>query len=129
MKAQIQAYVLLLILVGHLARPLMPYIDYALNKSYIEKNLCVNRNKPKSCCAGKCYLQKEVAKQADDTSKADKKQDNKKTSTEKEIKEFMGNSLLIPIPMGIEIVHPLARNLIFYSMNSAAPFVPPRWTT
>jgi hypothetical protein len=70
-----------------------------------------------------------VAKQADDTSKADKKQDNKKTSTEKDLKEFMGNSLLIPIPMGIEIVHPLARNLIFHSMNCAAPFVPPRWTT
>lgn len=126
MKAQIQAYVLLLILVGHLARPLMPYIDYALNKSYIEKNLCVNRNKPKSCCAGKCYLEKEVAKQADDSSKADKKQDNKKSSTEKDIKEFLGNSLLLPVPQGTAIAQPMPHSPIFHSLPTAAPFVPPR---
>jgi len=37
--------------------------SYALNKSYISAELCVNKAKPKSCCAGKCYLTKQMNKE------------------------------------------------------------------
>jgi len=37
-------------------------LNYEMNKSYISKNLCENRSKPKSCCHGKCYLKKQLAK-------------------------------------------------------------------
>jgi hypothetical protein len=35
---------------------------YRVNKSYIAKNLCVNRDKPKIGCNGKCYLKKQLKK-------------------------------------------------------------------
>jgi hypothetical protein len=39
---------------------------YNLNKDYIAKNLCVNRNKRGSKCCGKCFLTKQLNK-VDDT--------------------------------------------------------------
>lgn len=35
-------------------------INYQVNKEFIAKNLCVNRDKPKSCCEGKCELKKQL---------------------------------------------------------------------
>jgi hypothetical protein len=37
--------------------------DYFFNKSYIAKVLCVNKEKPKSHCSGKCYLTKQLKEQ------------------------------------------------------------------
>lgn len=45
-----------------LFKPLFPIIDYAINKEYIAKNLCENRNKPKMNCNGKCHLMKQLKK-------------------------------------------------------------------
>jgi hypothetical protein len=45
-----------------LLKPLFPFVDYALNKEYISKNLCENRNKPKLNCNGKCHLMKQLKK-------------------------------------------------------------------
>lgn len=33
---------------------------YQLNKAYIAKNLCINRDKPMMHCNGKCYLAKQM---------------------------------------------------------------------
>ena len=35
---------------------------YELNKDYIAKNLCENRDKPQMKCCGKCYLHKQLKK-------------------------------------------------------------------
>jgi len=35
---------------------------YQINKDYIAKNLCENRDKPKMKCCGKCYLRKQLKK-------------------------------------------------------------------
>ena len=43
-------------------RPVAPYFNYLLNKEYIAKNLCVNKDKPESHCEGKCHLVKELKK-------------------------------------------------------------------
>ena len=43
-------------------------IDYSLNKSFISNSLCENRLKPEMHCAGKCYLQKQLAKTSDNQS-------------------------------------------------------------
>jgi len=40
--------------------PVLPYIEYYAFKEYIVENLCINRNNPKSCCEGKCYLEKRI---------------------------------------------------------------------
>jgi hypothetical protein len=35
-------------------------MGYRWNKDYISKTLCVNRANPKSCCRGKCFLNKKL---------------------------------------------------------------------
>lgn len=42
------------------------------NYSYISKVLCVNKNKPQLNCNGKCYLMKQLAKNASDEREKDK---------------------------------------------------------
>jgi hypothetical protein len=36
---------------------------YEVNRDYIAKNLCENRNKPQMHCNGKCHLNKELKEQ------------------------------------------------------------------
>lgn len=38
---------------------------FNLNKEYISKSLCENRNKPSKKCNGKCYLKKQLKKVQD----------------------------------------------------------------
>jgi len=62
-------------------------VDYSINKNYIANVLCVNKNKPKMQCNGKCHLKKQL-----------KKEDAKEQSPAnpfKEIKDlplYLGNS-------------------------------------
>lgn len=37
--------------------------DYVLNKEFITKNFCENKNKPKVHCNGKCHLKKQLDKE------------------------------------------------------------------
>jgi hypothetical protein len=56
--------------------------SYEINKDYISKNLCENKNKPKMHCNGKCHLNKQLSKQ--------EKKDN---STLPQLKNKSGNQL------------------------------------
>lgn len=38
-------------------------INYQMNKDYISKNLCENKDKPMLHCNGKCHLRKQLAKE------------------------------------------------------------------
>ena len=58
------------------ASKLLIMADYEMNKEFIAKNLCENKEKPKSTCNGKCHLAKELKKQ-------DKKE-NQTTNSQKE---------------------------------------------
>lgn len=44
-------------------RPAEPVLDYVVNYDYISSVLCINKNKPKLQCNGKCYLMKQLQKQ------------------------------------------------------------------
>lgn len=44
-------------------RPIKPYVEYVLNQDYIAEFLCINKDKPKLQCNGKCHLVKEIEKQ------------------------------------------------------------------
>jgi hypothetical protein len=46
-------------------RPIMPYLDYALNYDFIQEELCENKANPEENCHGKCYLKKEISKTRD----------------------------------------------------------------
>ncbi|MCG2794258.1 MAG: hypothetical protein L6262_12005 [Weeksellaceae bacterium] len=50
-------------------RPLMPFVDYAVNYHYISQKLCENRSRPQLLCKGTCYLKKEIAKTTENQAK------------------------------------------------------------
>jgi hypothetical protein len=56
---------MLLSIVGTSFNKTIALIDYQLNKNYIASTLCTNRNKPMSCCKGKCFLKKQMQKDED----------------------------------------------------------------
>ena len=39
------------------------FISFKLNQKELAETVCVNKDKPKSCCAAKCYLEKEIKKE------------------------------------------------------------------
>jgi len=51
-------------------KPVLPLVEYAVNYDYISDVLCINKNKPKLHCNGKCYLGKELAKNSSENSKS-----------------------------------------------------------
>ncbi len=55
--------------------------SFYANQSYIAKNLCENRKKPKSCCEGKCQLKKRLNKETNE----DKQNSERKASKESEV--------------------------------------------
>lgn len=73
LRTRIISWTLLSFIVMYIAIPAIPVIDYLLNRDYIAKNLCVNKDKPKSCCKGKCHLVKQLNKTNPDKGK-DKKE-------------------------------------------------------
>jgi hypothetical protein len=58
----------------YIIRPSLPYIEYAINKDYIERNLCIEKDNPDNSCHGKCYLHEQLNKQQEpaDTDRNDK---------------------------------------------------------
>ena len=55
--------------------------SFYANQNYIAKNLCENRTKPNSCCAGKCQLKKRLNKETNE----DKQNHERKTGKETEV--------------------------------------------
>ena len=53
--------------------------SFYANRDYIAKNLCENRTKPKSCCAGKCQLRKKLNKETNQEKQANEKKGSKET--------------------------------------------------
>ena len=49
-------------------KPVEPILQYCFNYNYIVEVLCVNKDKPRLNCNGKCYLRKQLQKQNDDNS-------------------------------------------------------------
>ncbi|CAM3356099.1 hypothetical protein FLLO111716_05970 [Flavobacterium longum] len=44
-----------------LTKPVLPVAEYVINYDYISTKLCVNKEKPKLQCNGKCQLMKKLA--------------------------------------------------------------------
>lgn len=59
-------YLLPIIALLFLAKPVFPVVDYVVNYEYISKVLCENKAKPELECNGKCQLMKELAKAAEE---------------------------------------------------------------
>ena len=62
MRSVFVSGILILVMAAYVIIPAVPVIDYLINKDYIAKNLCINKDKPKSCCKGKCHMVKQLQK-------------------------------------------------------------------
>jgi hypothetical protein len=127
MRSGIISSFLLTVLTAYLIIPVLPVIDYLLHKDYIAKNLCVNRNKPHSCCKGKCYLVKQLKKTNTNTEGESK--NTEKRIQLKDTDEFLATKTYKPV-LQIDVVN----YLIFNSSNvqllaDNAIFVPPKFST
>ncbi len=87
MRRKLSAILLLLIYGTEILAPAMPFVDYYVNKDYIEKNLCINRDNPEMHCHGKCHLKKEIYMIMDDQS--EKSDPAKKSTVPQKIKEYL----------------------------------------
>jgi hypothetical protein len=57
---RIFAYILILGVFLQTCSKQLIYSDYLMNKEYISKVLCVNKNSPEKHCNGKCHLKKQL---------------------------------------------------------------------
>ena len=108
-----------------LIKPVLPVLEYVVNYEYISKVLCINKDKPKMQCNGKCHLMKELAKASD----AEKPLSSDKKGTApildvlifEEIKSFE----IVPVCFGTkQKINPYYSNLYFH-LNSTSVFHPP----
>jgi hypothetical protein len=108
-----------------LIKPVLPVLEYIVNYEYISKVLCINRDKPKMQCNGKCHLMKELAKASD----AEKPLSSDKKGTApildviifEEIKSFEMATVFFDTK---EKINPHYSNL-YARLNSASVFHPP----
>lgn len=56
-----------------LFKPIIPLVEYVALYDYIKNELCINKDKPKLQCNGKCFLKKELAKVSESENGKDKK--------------------------------------------------------
>ena len=125
MKNRIYAHIQLVILVFYIIRPVLPYIEYVVNKDFIAKNLCINRDKPHSCCEGKCYLEKQLKKSSDNNNDPKDKNTNKKVQNE-EVKEFLSPHSNIPKVFETNITCLINPETTVPTKFVSAIFVPPK---
>ena len=77
-----------------LFKPIIPFLEYAAFYDYIKNELCVNKEKPKLQCNGKCHLKKELAKASDSENSKDK---NHSSSSEHQIVFFHDAYKIAPV--------------------------------
>jgi hypothetical protein len=124
MKYRVYAIILLFIMVLSISKPIIPYIQYAIFKDYIAKTLCINKDKPKSCCQGKCFLEKEL-KKSTETNDTEGKSSNKKISN-KEVNEFLVFHNSIPEATEIKLFRGISPETVIESRIVYGIFVPPK---
>jgi hypothetical protein len=88
----------------YILRPQLPYIEYIINKDFIEKNLCVEKENPLNTCHGKCYLHAQLTEQ-DKTMDSDINNKNK-IFNDKKIYDHFKEFLIFPKRFEIETYLP-----------------------
>jgi len=86
------------------------YADYILNKESITQKFCVNKNKPKMHCNGKCHMMMKM-----------KEEDKKENTPTNNIKEKYEIQLFSYINTSIELLNPftIIKHHSFYSSSES----------
>ena len=124
-RSKTYSVICLCILVFYLIRPVLPFVEYAINKDYIAKNLCVNKDKLHNCCQGKCYLYDQLKKNAE--SQDSNNGNNKKTVSFQRVEDHMPSKGIVSIPVESKII--LIYIYAIRIIDSFLPlfFVPPKF--
>ena len=86
-----------------LLKPVLPFLEYAVNYDYITQVLCENKAAPELECNGKCHLMKELAKASEDEKPLSS---HKKSMSESEVlffQEFQQNVVFTSTPSFVMI--------------------------
>jgi len=124
MKYRIYSYFLLIVLLFYILRPVLPYIEYAVNKDYIAKYLCINRFDPLNCCKGKCYLNKQIKNSIDANDSKDNNTNKKVQNVD--VNEFLITSVTNSNIFIANITHSINTKTQFSSRYVSAIFIPPQ---
>jgi hypothetical protein len=124
-RSKTYSVICLSILMFYLIRPVLPFIEYAINKDYIAKNLCINKDKPQNCCQGKCYLGEQLKKNAD--TQDSNTGNNKKTLPSQRVEDHMPSKGIVSITVESKII--LVTSYAIRIIDSFLPlfFVPPKF--
>lgn len=118
------ALIYFLAMVLYLFRPVLPFLEYSVNKAYISENLCINRNVPGECCKGKCYLHEQLKKYSDTTDS--EKNNNKKVIREKGTDDHLKTEVSLAKPFASFYSSSEFYFQIFSDSYYSAVFVPPK---
>ncbi len=124
MKTGTISVILLLMLSAYIIIPVVPVIDYLVNKDYIAKNLCINKDKPKSCCKGKCHMVKQLQR-ANKNTDNDPKNTNSRVQI-KELNEFIVSRTCSYIPKITSHTYFVYNILTSDQSACSVIFVPPK---
>jgi hypothetical protein len=102
----------------------MPYVEYAINKNYIAKNLCVMKDVPDNCCQGKCYLHERLSKCSEPAEAGT--DDSKKSNQNKKVEDHLKSEEILPIHFGKDIQQTNYYYPDFIDSYISFVFVPPK---
>lgn len=111
-------------MVFYILRPVMPYVDYAINKDFIEKNLCVNRDIPHNCCEGKCYLDKQLKNSIENDNP--KENNTHKRVQNEDLNEFVKTKTAIVQLFATKMIYLNLMEPFTSSLYLTEVFIPPR---
>jgi hypothetical protein len=113
---------LLTIILLQIAGKWLILADYALNKEYIARTLCVNKAKPAMHCNGQCHLRKQLQKEENGGS-----QEQNRSSHQKFQEVFFDThtTLTWQAAEPIAVTMPASNTALYSSMYTGAIFHPP----
>ena len=113
------------ILFFYLIRPVLPFIEYSIDKEYIAKNICIKKNIPGNCCQGKCYLLEQIKKNSEPLNS--NTGSTKKNVPDQKVEEHLPSPGIFYNPF--EKVSILITNYSFRIIDSflSSFFVPPKY--
>lgn len=123
MKLRAFSVFLLVLMSAQLILPALPVVDYLINQDYIAKNLCVNKDVPKSCCKGKCHLVKQLNKTNNEPEKA-AKNTNPRVKV-KEINDFLISKSIDCIKSELKIGFIIHLHTSLLARSPEVVFIPP----
>ena len=124
-RSKTYSVICLCILMFYLIRPVMPFVEYAFNKDYIAKNLCINKDKPQNCCQGKCYLGEQLRKNIE--TQDSNTSNNKKTVPAKSVEDHMPSKGIDFIPFESKIILISSYSLRIIDSFLPSFFIPPKF--